>query len=208
MTVQINAKPLAGFDRPIDMLIDCHRRIEHFLDVLVRVLDRYAGHPLDAEGRQAIEVSREYFAHSAPRHTADEEQSLFPRMRSVGTAAAATCDLLDRLQQDHQTADDLHTRVDRTLGEWLTSETSLSDERLAGLRADLTALKNLYADQIRLEEDQIFPSAAKTLNSTQLREVGANPQAVPASLWRRPSRGTPGQRAAVSSHSTSRSPTI
>lgn len=37
MAVQINAKPLASFDRPLDMLVDCHRRVEHFLDVLIRV---------------------------------------------------------------------------------------------------------------------------------------------------------------------------
>jgi len=84
MTVQINAKPLAGFDRPIDMLVDCHRRIEHFLDVLIRVVARYATRALDAEGHQALAVARQYFAHSAPKHTADEEQSLFPRMRSAG----------------------------------------------------------------------------------------------------------------------------
>lgn len=172
MTVQINAKPLAGFDRPLDMLVDCHRRIEHFLDVLIRVVDRSVGQPLDVEGRQALAVAREYFAHSAPKHTADEEQSLFPRMHSAGTVEPATCSLLEQLQQDHEAADDLHTRVDRTLGEWLASETSLSDDRLAALRADLTALKNLYAAHIRLEEDQVFPSAARMLSDTQLREVG------------------------------------
>lgn len=171
MTVQINAKPLAGFDQPIDMLIDCHRRIEHFLDVLVRVVDRYAGQVLDAEGRQALAAAQQYFANSAPKHTADEEQSLFPRMRSAD-AEPATCDLLEQLRQEHQTADDLHARVDRLLDEWLAAHESLPDDRLATLRADLAALKNLYATHIHLEEQQIFPSAAKLLSNSQLREVG------------------------------------
>jgi hemerythrin-like domain-containing protein len=172
MSVQINAKPLAGFDRPIDMLIDCHRRIEHFLDVLVRVVDRYASHALDAEGRQAIVVARQYFANSAPKHTADEEQSLFPRMRSADAAEPATCSLLEQLRQEHQTADDLHARVDRQLGEWLAAGESLPDGSLATLRADLAALRSLYATHIHLEEEQIFPSAAKLLSDHQLHEMG------------------------------------
>ena len=54
-------------DRPIDMLIDCHRRIEHFLDVLIRVVDRYAGHALDDEGRQAdLAAGETDLDHAAP----------------------------------------------------------------------------------------------------------------------------------------------
>jgi hypothetical protein len=34
MTIQIGAKPDSGFDDPIGMLKDCHRRIEHFLYML------------------------------------------------------------------------------------------------------------------------------------------------------------------------------
>ena len=63
MAVQINAKPLAGFDRPLDMLIDCHRRIEHFLDLIVRVVERYASKTLDAASRQAIPAARHFYAY-------------------------------------------------------------------------------------------------------------------------------------------------
>jgi hypothetical protein len=34
MAIQIGAKPDSGFDDPIGMLKDCHRRIEHFLNIL------------------------------------------------------------------------------------------------------------------------------------------------------------------------------
>ena len=172
MMVQINAKPLAGFDQPIDMLVDCHRRIEHFLDVMVRVVERYAARALDAEGRDALAVARQYFANSAPKHMADEEQSLFPRMRSAGSADPATCNLLEQLQQDHQTADDLHARIDLRLEEWLASDKPLTDDSLTTLRADLAALRQHYAEHILLEEEQVFPSATKLLGDDQLREVG------------------------------------
>ena len=37
MPVQIGARPDSGFDDPIGMLKDCHRRIAHFAGVLVAV---------------------------------------------------------------------------------------------------------------------------------------------------------------------------
>ncbi|TWU45886.1 Hemerythrin HHE cation binding domain protein [Novipirellula aureliae] len=172
MTVQINAKPLADFDRPIDMLVDCHRRIEHFLGVIVRVLERYASQPLDSEARQALAAALQYFKISAPKHTADEEQSLFPRMQSVGAITPKTNELLEQLRQDHQTADELQGRIDRILEQWLASDDSLPADSLATLRADLAELKNHYAAHIHMEEEQIFPSAAKALSENQLREMG------------------------------------
>ena len=40
MAIQIGAKPDSGFDDPIGMLKDCHRRIESFLGILCVVVDR------------------------------------------------------------------------------------------------------------------------------------------------------------------------
>ena len=40
MAIQIGGKPDSGFDDPIGMLIDCHRRIERFLHVLCVVASR------------------------------------------------------------------------------------------------------------------------------------------------------------------------
>jgi hypothetical protein len=43
MPITLGAKPDHGFDHPLGLLSDCHRRIEGFLDVLVRVTDRARG---------------------------------------------------------------------------------------------------------------------------------------------------------------------
>lgn len=177
MAVQLGAKPLAGFGRPIDMLIDCHRRIEHFLDVIVRVVELYANRALDAEARQAIAAARHYFVNSAPNHTADEEQSLFPRMHSAGAFELDTYKLLAQLRQDHRAADDLYGRIDRLLDRWLASEEALPADLLTTLRMDLAELQRHYATHIHTEEEQIFPSAAKALNASQLREMGAEMRA-------------------------------
>ena len=54
MGIQIGAKPDAGFDDPIGMLKDCHRRIEQFLHVLCLVVERAPGRPLTEEEGSAV----------------------------------------------------------------------------------------------------------------------------------------------------------
>jgi hypothetical protein len=76
MPVKIGAKS-HNFTDPTGLLSDCHRRIEIFLGSLqavAQVIDR----PATEEVAQALESSLLYFSQAAPKHTADEEESLFP----------------------------------------------------------------------------------------------------------------------------------
>lgn len=170
--VTIGGKPLAGFDQPIELLKDCHRRIEHFLDVLRKVVEVCGDGVLSDEGRRPLETSLEYFAHAAPRHTADEEESLFPRMRRSGDAEVlAVMAELDRLEADHRRADERHAQVDELGRKWLATG-SLEEGDLATLRALLDELVSLYAAHIQLEEQRMFEVAARMIDEGDLGEVG------------------------------------
>ena len=57
MAIQIGAKPDSGFDDPIGMLKDCHRRIESFLGILCVVVDRAHGRSLTDEERDAVKAA-------------------------------------------------------------------------------------------------------------------------------------------------------
>src|SRR6478752_4203174 len=83
MPIVIGAKRESDFTDPIGMLGDCHRRIEMFLNVLVRVAETVHGEELTQEQRSALETALRYFREAAPKHTADEEESLFPRLRQI-----------------------------------------------------------------------------------------------------------------------------
>ena len=82
MGIQIGARPDSGFDDPLGMLKDCHRRIEQFLNILCLVVERAPGRALTQEESAAVQAALQYFRVGGQRHTADEEQSLFPRMRT------------------------------------------------------------------------------------------------------------------------------
>lgn len=173
MVVQLGAKPLAGFTEPIEMLKDCHRRIEHFIDVLRTVERRFGETGLDEDARRALESSLNYFAHFAPRHTADEEQSLFPRLRrSQSSDAQAVMAELQHLEHDHRRCEEGHALIDRIVHQWLAAD-RLDEVQRKRLRAALDALATVYAAHIQLEEQRVFAIASQILKPEQLREIGA-----------------------------------
>ncbi|MCC6320819.1 MAG: hemerythrin domain-containing protein [Phycisphaerales bacterium] len=173
-----------GFDEPIGLLTDCHRRIERFLDILQRVAREYAGaqRPLDAQALEAVRKARAYFAHAAPRHTADEEESLFPRVRAAvsggdgvesdGAGRSGPLADLDRLHADHERADALHARVDGLLTAWLRDGVLPAGQatELGGL---LGSLGSLYREHIHIEESAVFPLAGRVLSADELTRIGA-----------------------------------
>src|ERR1039458_9187241 len=95
VAVQIGTKPDSGFDDPIGMLKDCHRRIEHFLDILFLVAERAHARALTGEERSAVQAALQYFHVGGERHNADEEE--FPR--EVATAQDTRAVLVEMVRQ-------------------------------------------------------------------------------------------------------------
>lgn len=172
MAIQIGQQPGHDFDEPLGLLSDCHRRIEHFLRVFVVVDAEAAGGPLTPAQRTALEGALRYFTIAAPKHTADEEESLFPRLRrSSDPAAAAALALVDRLEDDHSEAGVHHAAVNTLVQQWL-AENYLTPFEAKELRQRLADLQKLYQRHISVEDQELFPAAARVLDSAQLRQIG------------------------------------
>ena len=172
MPIQIGQRPDHGFDEPLGLLSDCHRRIEHFLDVLATITDEAAGGPLTPSNRRALEGSIGYFAVAAPKHTADEEISLFPRLReNANPEVAGALAALDALEHDHQEAQTDHVAVDELARQWL-ADGSLSEPNLEELRQRVARLQALYQRHIAIEDREVFPIAARVLHRAQIEELG------------------------------------
>ncbi|MCC6675541.1 MAG: hemerythrin domain-containing protein [Phycisphaerales bacterium] len=160
-----------GFDEPIGLLTDCHRRVESFLGVLRRVAE--GGPALSDERARALRESLRYFREAAPRHTADEEESLFPRMRRAGSNALSE---VERLEADHAHAAPMHAEVERLGGAWLAKGT-MDPADQARLLSTVIDLETLYREHIRAEESMVFPEAARLLSARELAEVGSEMRA-------------------------------
>ncbi len=170
MAVQIGARPDSGFDDPLGMLKDCHRRIENFLRVLCAVAGDDAGAALGEEKQRAVEAALVYFRVGGVRHMRDEEESLFPRLQRA--AGAESLEPLRRLEVEHREADRLHADVERLFTEWL-ERGALQAEEADALRAATERLRDLYAEHIWLEEEMVFPRAAEVLGGEAIAEIGA-----------------------------------
>lgn len=172
MPVQLGAKPQSSFDNPIGMLNDCHRRIEHFLDVLIKVAEQARGDALSDQQRLALETSLKYFRTGAPRHTEDEEDSLFPRMRACpDPRAREALDRIETLHAEHERADAAHHEIDPLGQRWL-DQNRLDDADAQRLLQILLDLRETYRHHIAMEENDVFPVAARVLARPELQQVG------------------------------------
>lgn len=171
MSVQIGAKPDSGFDDPLGMLKDCHRRIEHFLGILRLVAERATGLALHPEEISAVKAAVQYFHIGGERHNADEEQSVFSRLRNVAATGADLPALLDRLEQDHAHAAELHEAIDWLYTDWI-AKGEIEPANRERLLSSTAALQDLYKEHIALEESTIFPRATELLDSQTLAAIG------------------------------------
>ena len=167
--IQIGAKPDAGFDDPLGMLKDCHRRIESFLNILCVIVDRAKGRALNDEEMGAIQAALNYFRTGGQRHNADEEQSLFPRMRAAD--AAAQLEEIGGLEHDHREADEMHRRAEELYSAWISGG-GLGAEQQDELGTAVRNLKQLYERHIELEEQVVFPRAAQMLKADAIAAMG------------------------------------
>jgi hemerythrin-like domain-containing protein len=172
MGIQIGAKPESSFAEPLGLLSDCHRRIEKFLRNLSVITQQAQGLALNPDQRGALETALRYFREAAPRHTRDEEDSLFPKLRALDDSRAQEAlVLLDALETDHDVADAAHAAVDSLGQKWL-EEDRLSPEETAHLGTTLESLQTLYQRHIAIEDTRLFPLAAQVLDDLTLKDVG------------------------------------
>jgi hemerythrin-like domain-containing protein len=106
------------------------------------------------------------FREAAPKHTADEEQSLFPRLRAVrGEQGELVFSEMDKLENDHQWAESLHAEVDRLGGKYLQDRVLCESEAAEFLNA-VESLAEMYQRHIIVEDNSVFPFAASVLSQT------------------------------------------
>lgn len=171
MPVQIGAITHSFFD-PTELLSDCHRRIEMFLGTLEKVA-ALIEHPLAEDTRQALESALRYFREAAPKHTADEEISVFPRLRrSDDSEVKGALAMLDSLEQEHRRVNELHARVDM-LGKRCLEKGNLPPSEAKQFRDAVADLVSIYKEHIRMEDDLVFPIAARILSKADKAIIAA-----------------------------------
>lgn len=172
MLMQIGQKPEHNFSEPIGMLEDCHKRILHFMQTLVTLAESVGAAPLTADDRDSLERSLRYFRKAAPWHNADEEESLFPQLRShSGAQSEHIFARLASLAADHRWAETQHFEIDAIGSRWLSAGVLHSSDH-ARLRTLVHSLWRFYVHHIEIEEKEVFPAARRILSAAERNTVG------------------------------------
>jgi hemerythrin-like domain-containing protein len=176
--------PPSGFACPLDLWSACHdrgRRVAFLLHRLFRHLVEHG--PSDATRVTAAEVQR-YLTEAAPRHHADEDLDLFPRLqrrldgRGADIAdAESAAEALQRLAQEHERIESL----------WAPLRGALEQVRERPATAAQCALADDFIDRFlphhALEEEVILPVARRALNGEDLAAIGAAMAARRGTTW-------------------------
>ena len=162
MPVQIGEKA-HSFSDPTGLLSDCHRRIEMFMRALEEV-SKVIDSPPGEGTRKSLETALRYFREAAPKHTADEEESLFPRLRELHSPEVGSAlSKLRELESEHRWAEPLHAHLDKLGCEYLL-KAGLSQYEVEEFRAAVSQLSSMYKRHIAVEDERLFPLAAQALS--------------------------------------------
>lgn len=155
------------FDHPLDMLHACHGKILRQCDTLQKLSDHLAQQGCDTQAQQAAQGILRYFDTAGQLHHQDEEENLFPTLRtSAGDSAPQLDALLQRLLGEHVVMLAAWAELRDVL--WQLAEGAtvpLSDALLARFIRS-------YREHIALEEAELLPLAARLLNDAQTRQIG------------------------------------
>ena len=172
MLTQIGGKRESNFTEPLGMLSDCHKRIQYFLRALVALAAQTPDGPLNRDQRIRLETALRYFREGGPRHTADEEESLFPLLRSINTPEIRQAFVkIDALEADHKRAEAKHRKVDAIGSRWLLNG-QISMNEAAQLTTLLAGLSRLYERHLAVEEAEIFAVASAVLSDSEKEGLG------------------------------------
>lgn len=169
LSIALPGAATAGFDTPLAMLGECHRRVERQCATLQRLVPHLAAHGSDSAAREAAEAVMRYFDLAAPNHHADEEQDLFPALLESMAGSDAVClrEIIESLLADHRELDRRWAALRRTLQ-------AVAERQPARLEAaDVQAFAALYTRHIAREEGELLPMAEGLLGQDELDRIGA-----------------------------------
>lgn len=167
--IKLGAMPAVETDA-VDMLLACHQRIRNFTGIAARLAEA-AGAASGPEIANAAEAVHRYYAIALPLHEADENESVYPRLRQR---------LTDKTERESlQAMVDQHGPIDAVVAKLLPrwEELKRQPERIAEraeeLRANASRLQELWKEHLALEEEIVFPLIRKRLSEADLQAIHA-----------------------------------
>jgi hemerythrin-like domain-containing protein len=164
--------PVASFEDPIAMLLECHNRIRASLELLRKLTSYLKVNGNDAQTARAATDIRRYFGIAAPLHHQDEELHVFPALQKSHVVAIQT--YVNRVQADHLRMND----------QWLALQTFLVDLSIESsktvwsqtLEDQVRSFQALHEEHLDIEEQLLFPALVMAASAEDLESMGLEMQ--------------------------------
>ena len=171
---KIKQPHIPDFTKPLGLLVHCHERIEGQLETLARAAEvlRSGNSRSIPKAFVAVGAACKHFAIAGVKHTADEDESLFPRLRERGGAAGEEAlAAMTELESQHRSAEDMHKQFDEFV---LTlPRDGSADRRELDCFSEMVAeLAAFYRPHIFMENNLVFPIAGRVLPASELHTLG------------------------------------
>jgi pyridoxamine 5'-phosphate oxidase len=156
-----------SFDQPLEMLAACHERIEEKLAALERLTPHLEKSGCDAEARAAALAVLRYFDTAGVYHHQDEDQDLFPllRTRAAAQGRIAIAAAIEELEREHETMDAQWRRLRQRLLAVTEGEPRLDVE-------EVTRFAWLYRRHMDREGTAVLPFAREVLDAAERAALG------------------------------------
>ena len=166
--IKIGATPAVERDA-VDMLMACHQRIRNFTGIAARLPEAVGA--TEPEIANAAEAVHRYYAVALPLHEADENESVYPRLRRALTNPGERKSLQSMVDQ-HGPIDAL---VAKLLPRWeeLRREPEKLGDYAQELRVNAGQLQELWKEHLALEEEIVFPLIRTRLSQDDLQAIHA-----------------------------------
>lgn len=172
----------SGAEGPLERLTAFHAEVRQATAALTALFDAASKGALDRSKAQRL---REFFAGPLLWHDEDEEVGLFPRLRRVALSDSERA-VIDATSRGHDRMEELLEHLGPLLTA-MAAGTSAGVELAAGA-AEARAMQALLDGLMKLEEESLFPIAAKRLSRADFEALSEEMDARHGDQRARPSR--------------------
>ena len=155
------------FDQPLEALRACHERIERELFDLEGLDAHVRKSGCDAQARSTAEAVLHYFNTAGEMHHKDEDEDLFPLLRTQAAARgrAEIAAVIDELEREHETMRSQWGRLRAGLERIARGDAQLNSE-------DIARFAWLYRRHMEREAAAVLPFAREALDAAQRAAFG------------------------------------
>lgn len=158
-----------GFDHPLDLIRQTHRRLEHRCALMARLVEHLQDSGCDADAQATAGHILRFFDEEMARHHEDEEQEFYDAVVEAAPAKSrsAIAKLVVELRGEHE-------RLQAVWRDVLRPQlTAIKEGRSESLnREAVDRCHVLYVSHVEREEEMLLPIAEKHFARDRIEQLG------------------------------------